>query len=281
MVVMTGQPAVARYRLLDVAVDHVTRADVKVTLDGFVRAGTPHQVVTVNTDFVRLARGDAAFRQAINHSDLSVADGMPVVWTSRLLGHKLPERVTGVDVVEDGASLAAERGYRIFLLGAGPGVADKAAAELVLRYPGLHIAGTYAPPMGPFAHDEDARMIGLVRAARPDMLFVAFGAPRQDVWIAQHLHRLGVPVCVGVGGTFDFLAGRVPRAPLALQRAGLEWAYRLVREPRRLWRRYLLHDLPVLCSILVLWSLPLPSARRRLRGLNQPELDHAAGAASD
>lgn len=236
-------------RILDVNVHRVSLAGVCERLDEFVASQQPHQIVTVNMDFVRLARSDTEFRDVVNAADLAVPDGVPVLWLSRLLNQALHERVTGVDIVEHGAALAARRGYSIFLLGGEPGVADAAAAVLVRRNPGLRIAGTYAPPFGPFSAEENQRMVSLVKAARPDMLFVAFGAPRQDIWIRQHQDELGVPVCAGIGGTFDLLAGRRARAPSWAQRSGLEWAFRLMQEPRRLARRYLLGDLPLFVHI--------------------------------
>lgn len=254
-------------RILDVRIDRVTLDAVCEQIDSFVRAGKPHQIVTINMDFLRLARADRTFREALNAADLAVPDGVPVLWAARLLGQPAGERVTGVDIVERGAMLAAARGYRVFLLGAEPGVAEAAAAELVRRNPGLIIAGVYAPPMGPFSEEEDARMVALVRAAQPDLLFVAFGAPRQEVWLHRHRHDLGVPVMVGVGGTFNFLAGRVPRAPRWMQRSGLEWLYRLRQEPRRLWRRYLLGDLPVFLRIVLGRLAPAAPLRRRLLAL--------------
>lgn len=251
-------------RVLDVSIHRVTLDGVLTRLDEFVRSGEPHQVITVNTDFLRIARADAEFREAINAADLVVPDGVPVLWASKLLGEPLDERVTGVDLVERGAALAAERGYSIFLLGAEPGVADEAAAELVRRHPGLRIAGTYAPPFGPFTAEEDAKMLRLVQQARPDMLFVAFGAPRQDVWLRRYRPLLGVPVCAGVGGTFNFITGRIPRAPRWMQRTGLEWLYRLRQEPRRLWKRYLLGDLPLFLRIVGARAMPVAPLRRSL-----------------
>ena len=237
-------------RIADVRVHRVTLASIAERLDEFVRSCEPHQIVTVNLDFLRLARRDEEFRDALNAADLAVPDGMPVVWISRLLEQPLIERVTGVDIVEQGAALAAARGYSVFLLGAAPGVAEEAAGALISRNPGLRVAGIYAPPVGPFSAEEEAHMLALVREARPEMLFVAFGAPRQDVWLWRHRRELGVPLCVGVGGTFNFLAGRQPRAPRWMQRFGLEWVHRLKQEPSRLWRRYLLGDLPFLLRIV-------------------------------
>jgi N-acetylglucosaminyldiphosphoundecaprenol N-acetyl-beta-D-mannosaminyltransferase len=253
-------------RILDLYVHRVTLDAVCEQLDAFIRSRRPHQVATVNMDFLHLGRTDTAFREAVNGADLVVPDGMPVIWASRLLGVPLMERVTGVDILERGAALAADRGYSIFLLGAAPGVAEQAAAELVRRHPTLRIAGTYAPPIGPFSDEEQTRMIAAVRAARPDMLFVAFGAPRQDVWIHQHLEDLDVPLCVGVGGAFNFIAGNVKRAPIWMRRTGLEWVHRLIQEPGRLWRRYLLQDLPVFLRLMSAGLIPFPPLRRLLLG---------------
>jgi len=217
---------------------------------GFLRSGRAHQIVTVNLDFLSIAERNSAFRETINSADLAVADGMPLVWLSRLRGQPLPERVTGVELVDACCEIAAETGQGVFLLGAGPGVAEAAAQRLQARHPDLRIAGTYAPPMGPLKRKDNARMVRMVRDAAPGFLFVALGAPRQDLWIRSHLEELNVPVAMGVGCVFDLLAGVSNRAPSWMQAAGLEWAYRLVREPRRLWRRYLLNDLPLFGRLL-------------------------------
>jgi N-acetylglucosaminyldiphosphoundecaprenol N-acetyl-beta-D-mannosaminyltransferase len=236
--------------VLGVAIDRVTAAEAFARVEGFVRDGRPRQIATVNLDFLRLAQHDQRFRDTLANADLVLADGMPVVWLSRLAGTPLPERVTGVDLLDGCAALAAARGYRIFLLGAAPGVAADAAAALEKRHPGLEIAGALTPPMGPFSAETDASLLAAVRAAQPQLLFVALGAPRQDLWLHDHLAELAVPVCVGVGGAFDILSGRLNRAPRWMQRAGLEWLFRLAQEPSRLWRRYLLGDLPLLARAL-------------------------------
>jgi len=148
------------------------------------------------------------------------------------------------------AQLAVKRGYSIFLLGAAPGVAYETAEVLQQRFPGLRIAGTYSPPSAEMADHDDDVCVRMVRAAQPDLLFVAFGAPKQEHWIRAHQATLNVPVCMGVGGSFDMLAGNVRRAPVWIQRHGLEWLYRLAQEPRRLWKRYIVHDLPVFVRLM-------------------------------
>src|SRR5258705_5611875 len=193
------------------------------------------QVVTLNPEMLMAARHDAALRETIQTAALVVADGIGIVLAARLLGVRLGERVTGVDLLEAFAGLAAERGYRIFLLGAPPGVARAAGEALARRHPGLVIAGSYAG--SPVAEAADA-IVARLAAARPDALFVAFGSPAREHWLAARRGQLGAAVAIGVGGALDMLAGRVPRAPHWMRRAGLEWLYRLWRQPWR-WRRML------------------------------------------
>ena len=221
--------------VLGVRVDDVTYEEALSLIEGFIREGTPHQVVTVNPEFVVAARQDKEFRRILNAADLALPDGIGIVWASHLLGRPLRERVAGSDLMPKIAALAAERGYRLFLLGAAEGVAAEAARRLQERNPGLVVAGTYA---GSPAVEEEDEIVALIRAARPHVLFVAYGAPAQDKWIARNLERLGVPVCMGVGGAFDFIAGVAKRAPRWVQRLGLEWLHRLLHQPWR-WRRQL------------------------------------------
>jgi len=211
-------------------------------IEGFISEGRPHRVVTVNLEYLRHSRRDEHFRDAVNSADLAVADGAPLVWASRLFGHPLPERVAGVDLADRCAELAAARSYRLFLLGAGPGVAEGVARVLEQKYPGLRIAGTYTPPFGDFSEEEEQRIRDRIRQARPDILLVGLPTPRQELWNHGHAADWGVPVTIGVGAAFDMLGGLVPRAPRWMQRSGLEWLFRLWIEPRRLWKRYLLHD---------------------------------------
>jgi len=248
-----------RVRILGVGVDPMTCEAVLARIRAFVEAEGAHQVVTVNPEFVMQARSDAAFRRVLNEADLALADGIGLVWAARLLGHRLPERVAGSDLVPLIAQRAAERGWRLYLLGAAPGVAAQAAQRLRECYPGLRIAGTYA---GAPARELEGAIVDRVRAAHPDILFVAYGAPAQDLWIARNLDRLGVPVAMGVGGALDFIAGRTKRAPRWVQRLGLEWLHRLVHQPWR-WRRML--ALPRFA-----WAvLRLRWAQGRLRAPNQ------------
>lgn len=239
----------SRIPLCGVLVDRIDRAGAAAAIDRFLDDGGKHQIVTVNTDFARLADRDPSYRDLLNRADLAVADGMPLVWLSRLGRTRLPERVAGIDLVDDCCRLAAGRGIPVFLVGAGLGVAQAAARALVQRHPHLRIAGTLTPPFVPATSEGDADLATQIRAAGRCVLFVALGAPRQDRFIATQLPHIDAAVAIGVGGTFDILAGAVPRAPRWMQRTGLEWMWRLAQEPQRLWRRYLLHDLPFLARM--------------------------------
>ena len=229
--------------ILGVRADNVNYDQALSLIEGFIesgvlslsKGGNLHQVVTVNPEFIVAAQSDDDFRNILNASSLSLPDGVGLLWAARFLGHPLQERVTGTDTVQRIAALAAQKGYSLFLLGAAPGVAVATAARLCQIYPGLRIAGTHA---GSPALEEEDEIVRLIQRAKPDILFVAYGAPQQDKWIARNLERLGVPVAMGVGGAFDFISGRAKRAPSWLQRVGLEWLHRLLHEPWR-WRRML------------------------------------------
>jgi N-acetylglucosaminyldiphosphoundecaprenol N-acetyl-beta-D-mannosaminyltransferase len=193
------------------------------------------QIVTVNTEFVMAAQKNADFCQAINSAALVVADGIGVVWATYFMGFPAPERITGTDTLVALAKRCAEKGYRLYLLGAVPGVAEQTGAYLQTLAPGLQIAGTYA---GSPAHGEEDAIIERILQANVDVLCVAYGAPAQELWIHRNLSRLPVAVAMGVGGAYDFLSGLQRRAPRAMQRMGLEWLFRLYREPWR-WQRML------------------------------------------
>lgn len=203
-----------------------------------IRSRRAHQVVTANVDFLVQAHRDVELRRILLDADLVLCDGAPVRWASRWLGNALPARVAGADLVPALFASSVGRGLRVFLLGAGPGVAAEAAGQIGLRWPEVRVVGTLCPAFGSLLEMNHEEIIREVRRARPDVLLVAFGCPKQEKWISMHLRSLGVPVVIGVGATIDFLAGRVPRAPDWMQHHGLEWLYRLWQEPARLHRRY-------------------------------------------
>jgi N-acetylglucosaminyldiphosphoundecaprenol N-acetyl-beta-D-mannosaminyltransferase len=245
-----GTPPRRRLDLAGVLIDQVDVTDAVARIGSFAQSTTPHQVVTVNLDFLSLAQRNPHFRETINQADLAVADGMPLVWVSRLTQLPLPERVTGVELVDECCRLAARMGGGVFLLGAAPGVAQTAADRLLARFPGSRVHH-YSPAFGPMSEEENERIIDMVRTAAPTFLFVALGAPRQDLWIRDHAERLQVPVAMGVGCVLDLLAGVTRRAPSWMRKSGLEWSYRLAQEPDRLWRRYLMNDVPMLGRLML------------------------------
>jgi N-acetylglucosaminyldiphosphoundecaprenol N-acetyl-beta-D-mannosaminyltransferase len=222
-----------RVVILGVAIDDVLMDEAIAAVARFIDEGGPHQIVTVNPEFVMEARRNRAFRRVLAAADLATPDGFGIILAARWRGTPLRGRVTGIDLTERIAAEAARRGWSLFLLGAAPGVAERAAAALQRANPGLRIAGCYAG--SPRPADEPPIRERII-AARPDVLLVAYGHPAQDLWIARNQPLLRVPVAIGVGGTFDELAGVVPRAPALVQRLGLKWLYRLIVQPWR-WRR--------------------------------------------
>jgi N-acetylglucosaminyldiphosphoundecaprenol N-acetyl-beta-D-mannosaminyltransferase len=226
---------VRRLRILGIPVDAVTEAEAVAWVKAAMTQPRPRQIVTVNPEFVVRARSDRAFREVLEAADLAIPDGAGLLWAARRSKQVIPERVAGVDLIEALAGEAAGAGWRLFLLGAKPGVAEAAAAVLHRRHPRLVVCGTLAGSPSP---SEDAATSAAVRAARTDLLLVAFGAPGQDLWISRNLGRCGARVAMGVGGAFDFISGQAQRAPAWMRRRGLEWLYRLGREPWR-WRRML------------------------------------------
>jgi N-acetylglucosaminyldiphosphoundecaprenol N-acetyl-beta-D-mannosaminyltransferase len=207
-------------------------------IDRLIAERRPSFFITANLNYAMLADGDDRLKKLNEKAAFILADGMPLVWWSRLGPRPLPERVAGSDLIYGMCERAATREHRIYLLGAGPGVAEDAAANLMKRYPGLVVSGVECPPFRQLTEIEEGEMIARIRSTSPDILFVAFGQPKGELWIAENLNRLGVPVCVQVGASLDFVAGRVRRSPRWMQRTGLEWVYRLAQEPRRLAGRY-------------------------------------------
>lgn len=231
-------PSGSDYRAMDILGVRVHRVTMEQTLeaiDDMASDGHSHQVVTVNPEFIMTARWHHEFRRVLNGSSLALPDGMGIIWASRFLGRGMPERVTGSDLVLQFAPRAAKRGYRVFFLGAGPGVAEKAGSALAAKYPGLVIAGAYSGSPRP---EEEPEIRSMIKSASPNVLFVAYGSPQQELWIDRNREQMGVPVSVGVGGALDFVAGVIPRAPAWMRNIGLEWLYRLAQQPHR-WRRML------------------------------------------
>ncbi len=224
-----------RISILNVRIDNVTYDDAIARVKDFLHEPGLHQIATVNPEFVVIAQSKPEFMRVLNSTALNVPDGVGLLWAARRRGTPLRERVAGQDLMERICALAAEQGIKVFLLGAREGIAEKAATKLKERYPSLEIAGCYAGSPSP---DENEPITQRINESGARILFVAYGPPKQELWIARNASRVkNVAVAMGVGGTFDTLAGIVPRAPQWMRDAGFEWTYRLLREPWRLKRQ--------------------------------------------
>ena len=257
--------------LLGVPFDNVTMAEAVERIEQMVASRAPHYVVTANVDFLVQARRDIELRRILLDAHLALCDGTPLVWASRLLGNPLPERVAGSDLAPLLIRLAAKKNYRLFLLGASPEANAQAVARLKAHHPALNLVGNYSPPFKPLLEMDHQEIKRRIHAASPDLLFVSLGCPKQEKWIAMHYRSLGVPVTIGVGATIDFLAGRVKRAPHWMQRTGTEWIFRILQEPRRLFKRYVADLWHFSGAILAqCWEMEWRPGTRRCVTLSSP-----------
>ena len=231
----------ARARIGKLDVDVLTFADAVHAITALVENQRGGRIFTPNVDHVVLAETDERVRQAYARATLSLADGTPVVWASRIRGPRLPARISGSDLITPLMAIAGQRQWRVYLLGGTDGVASQ-VAQLMAEQHGVTVVGVDEPRIAYATADEESLAVARVVASRPDLLFVALGSPKQELFIDRVRDQLGTIVAIGVGASFDFLAGRVRRAPAWISTMGLEWLYRLVKEPRRLWRRYLVQD---------------------------------------
>ena len=235
-----GQPRTSNDRVMVWGVPFVawTMAQTVAEISDSIRARRPIHFVTANTHYVMLSDRDPALRAINSNAAFIVADGMPIVWASRWGAAPLPERVAGSDLIFELCAEAAAKGYRLFLLGGGKGIAEEAGRRLTARYPGLQVVGAVCPPFGEWTPADDTELINQIRAARPDVLITALAMPKADFWLTANREKLDVPVVFNCGAAVDFAAGNVRRAPRFMRSTGLEWAYRLWLEPRRLIGRY-------------------------------------------
>lgn len=226
-----------RVHILGVPVDAVTMDDAMRRMEAFVASGKPHFVITADASSIVQAQTDAQLRSLYDRADLVTPDSVGVLWASPRFGHKLSERVSGVDMVDRICALSAEKGYRVYFLGAAPGIAELAAEKMRLRYPGCHIVGARH---GYFPAESDSVIAEEVAREKPDFLFVAMGIPRQEKFILSTQSIVGAKVAMGVGGSFDVFSGTVKRAPKLLQKLKLEWAWRLAQNPKKIGKVMLL-----------------------------------------
>ena len=245
-----------RVNILGVGISAITMPQVLDHISAWIdhRAREYVSVCTVHT--VMECQKDVVMRRAVNSAALATPDGMPLVWLGRARSGVKVSRVYGPDLMLALCELSIERGYSHYFYGGAEGVPALLAARLQKRFPGLNVTGTYSPPYRPLAAAEDAHIVEQINRAAPDLVWVGLGTPQQDLWMASHRDRLSAPVLIGVGAAFDFHTGRIPQAPKWMQNNGLEWLFRLVQEPRRLWYRYLVYN-PLFVGLVLLQALGL------------------------
>lgn len=250
------------FSVLGVPVSIVDMAAAIEVIDGWIAARRHEFVCLRDVHGVMACQDDPELLEIHRRAGMVAPDGVPLVWLGRLLGHHTIRRVCGPDLMPALCERASARGTRHFFYGGAPGVAESLAERLQARFPGLEVVGTHTPPFRPLSEEEDAAVVRKINESRADIVWVGLSTPKQERWMAGHLGRLEAPVMLGVGAAFDFHAGTVKRAPLWMQRSGLEWLYRLASEPRRLWRRYLV----LAPRFVVLVALQLLGFSRYQRG---------------
>ena len=237
---MNVQPNGERADILGVCVSAINMEDAVALIEHRIATRTPTFVCITSVHGIIESLGHPRLRKIHNDAGLVTPDGMPQVWMSRWLGFDRTRRVYGpdLDLMRTLSALSVSRGYRHFYYGGDHGVADRLKQTLIRSYPGLQVVGTLTPPFRPLSPEEDDAVIAQINAAKPDIVWVGLSTPKQEFWMAAHVGRLDAPVLIGVGAAFDFLAGIKKRAPRWIRRSGLAWLFRLLQEPRRLWRRY-------------------------------------------
>lgn len=229
----------ARVDVLGVGISAVSLDGAVAQISDWIREGAQHYVCITGVHGVMESQRDASLRRIHNESGLTTPDGMPMVWAGHRAGAYWMTRVYGPDLMLALCANAAREGWTSYFYGAGPGVPEQLAGRLQARIPGLRVVGMYSPPFRELTAAEDRDVVAQINSAAPDLLWVGLSTPKQERWMAAHVGKVNAGVLIGVGAAFDIHAGLVPQAPIWMQRRGLEWAYRLAREPRRLWRRYL------------------------------------------
>ena len=226
--------------VLGMRVDMVQIPEVLSMMEEWIKNGARgNYIVISNANDAVLSRRDPNICRAVNDSSLSVPDGISLVMLGKIRGHKLKRRVYGPELMEEFCKLAAEKGYRIFFYGGAEGIPEKMRSKLLAKYPGLKVVGTYSPPFRELTEEDDRQITEMINRTKPDVLWIGLGCPKQQLWMNKYKDKIEVPVMVGVGAAFDFHAGTKSQAPKWMRENGMEWFFRLLTEPRRLWRRYI------------------------------------------
>lgn len=247
----TALSQASRMNILGVGVSTINMNDAVELSDTLIRSGNRHYICVTDVHTVIEAQSDSALRFILNHSFLTTPDGVPLVWIGRMLGHRRLRRVYGPDFLIEMCKVSAQRKYRHFFFGGKPGVVENLTAKLADRFPGLEIVGAYTPPFRPLTQVEEQELERMVQEARPDILWVGLGSPKQEKFMAHFCGRLDAKLMVGVGAAFDIHSGAVKEAPQWLKNMGLQWLHRLALEPRRLWKRY------SICIPSFIWGISL------------------------
>ncbi|MFR1822657.1 MAG: WecB/TagA/CpsF family glycosyltransferase [Clostridium saudiense] len=236
----------SRIKFLNTYVDNLSMQEAVERIDKLIINKKPSYVVTPNVDHIVKLEIDSEFQDVYKEADLILTDGMPLIWISKLKNNPIKEKVSGSDLFPEVCNLASQKGYKIFLLGAAEGVAAKAAENLKLKYKELNVVGTYSPSYG-FENNEDEinQIVDMINQVKPDILAVGLGAPKQEKFLYTFRKKLNVPVSLAIGASIDFEAGNINRAPKWMQNIGLEWFYRLCREPKRMFKRYIVDDIKI------------------------------------
>jgi N-acetylglucosaminyldiphosphoundecaprenol N-acetyl-beta-D-mannosaminyltransferase len=243
-----------RVNVLGIGISAITMRQALDQVATWIKRGAREYVCVCNVYTVMECQRHSAVRSAVNSAGLATPDGMPLVWLSRRKSHTNVSRVYGPDLMLALCAMSVERSYSHYFYGGAQGVPELLAERLQQRFPGLRVAGAYSPPFRALSAEEDAHLVAQLNQAAPDIIWVGLGTPKQDLWMAAHRSQLNAPVLIAVGAAFDFHAGRIPQAPKWMQGAGLEWLYRLIQEPKRLWHRYLVGN-PLFVMLVLAQSL--------------------------
>lgn len=233
----------SRIDICNIIIDNISMEESIQRVAEFILSKNYSYIVTPNIDHIVRLQKDAYFKKIYDGASLVLADGVPILWAARFLSAPLKEKISGSDLFPKLCEASAKNGWKVFFLGGGEGAAENAADVLKTQYPLLQVVGTYCPPLG-FDDDENKNriIINMIKDVKADILFVGLGSPKQEKWIYKYKDQYQVPVSIGVGVSFEFVAGVVKRAPKWMQKIGLEWFWRLIMEPKRLWKRYLIDD---------------------------------------
>ncbi|MBN3038430.1 MAG: WecB/TagA/CpsF family glycosyltransferase [Candidatus Omnitrophica bacterium] len=227
-----------------IEINNITFEELLINIHSFILKGRQAYVVTPNVDHIVCLQKNPQFRDIYRNADLVIADGVPLLWAARFLGTPLKGKISGSDLFPRLCEIAAAKGYRLFFLGGSEGSASRSAEVLKMKHPKINIVGVYSPPFDfESSPSENQKIVEMIKESKADILFVGLGAPKQEKWIFEHKGEYKVPLSIGIGASFEFASGKIKRAPLWMQKAGLEWFWRLSLEPKRLWKRYLITDM--------------------------------------